>query len=213
MRPRRQSGSGRLLLRLYHQRLAGRTGLFAVQPVHAGHYLCRCAQRRRARLQGDDAGAGGAVAGHCGLLCHPSRCTGGCEVFSGAQPQKLLLDDRSHCHGADVLLAVHRHGYSGHLRLLYEEGRFHRGVHRERGGVRYRHCHHGRSDDHSGGVCLLRRRPGHPAGRPCTDVHYHPQGVCKHGSGYRGGRAVLCAGAVCSHYQLHCPDRERCFHL
>ena len=69
------------------------------------------------------------------LLCHPSRCTGGCEVFSGAQPQKLLLDDRGHRHGADVLFSVHCHGHSGHLRLLYEEGRLYRGVHRERGGV------------------------------------------------------------------------------
>ena len=37
--------------------------------------------------------------------------------------------------GADVLFSVHCHGHSGHLRLLYEEGRLYRGVHRERGGV------------------------------------------------------------------------------
>ena len=37
--------------------------------------------------------------------------------------------------------------------------------------------------------------------------------VIQHGSGHRGGCAVLCAGAVCSDYQLHRPDRERCLHL
>ena len=46
-----------------------------------------------------------------------------------------------------------------------------------------------------------------------ADVHHHPQGVCQHGSGHRGGCAVLCAGAVCSDYQLHRPDRERRLHL
>ena len=67
--------------------------------------------------------------------------------------------------------------------------------------------------DHPRGVRLLRRRPGHPAGRSCADVHHHPQGVCQHGSGHRCGCAVLCAGAVCCHYQLHRPDRERRLHL
>ena len=70
-----------------------------------------------------------------------------------------------------------------------------------------------RADDHSGGVLLLRRRPGHPAGRPGADVHYHPQGVREHGLWPCGGHPVLFAGAVCSRDQLHCPDRERCLHL
>ena len=42
----------------------------------------------------------------------------------------------------------------------------------ERRGLRHGHRHHGGPDDHSGSVCLLRRRPGHPAGGACVDVHY-----------------------------------------
>ena len=53
------------------------------------------------------------------------------------------------------------------------------------------HCHHGGPDDHSGGVLLLRRRPGHPAGRPGADVHYHPQGIREHGLWPCGGHPVL----------------------
>ena len=62
------------------------------------------------------------VGHHCGLLGHAARRTGGCCLFPGAQPGQLLVDDRRHGHGADVLLAVHRHGHSCHVRLLHEEG-------------------------------------------------------------------------------------------
>ena len=63
------------------------------------------------------------VLSHCGVLRHPARGAGGCEVFPRAQCRPFLLDDRRHGHGADVLFPVHRHGHSGHLRLLYEKGR------------------------------------------------------------------------------------------
>lgn len=46
----------------------------------------------------------------------------GVAYFLVAQPGQLLVDDRRHGHGADVLLAVHRHGHSCHVRLLHEEG-------------------------------------------------------------------------------------------
>ena len=41
----------------------------------------------------------------------------------------------------------------------------------------------------------------------------HPQGLCQHGHGHCRRRALLCAGAVRSPHQLHCPDRECCFYL
>ena len=97
------------------------------------------------------------------------------EVFPRAESLQFLLDDRRDRHGADVLLPLHRNGHPRHLRLLHEEGCLHRGVHRERGDLRHGHCHHGGPDDHSGGLLLLGRRPGHPAGRPGSHVHHHPK--------------------------------------
>ena len=41
----------------------------------------------------------------------------------------------------------------------------------------------------------------------------HPQSFCQHGPGHGSGRAVLCAGAVCSGHQLHRADRKRGLHL
>ena len=65
------------------------------------------------------------VGDHCRLLGHPSGCTGRRQVLPGAQRGQFFLDDRRHRHGADVLLAVHCHGHSRDLWLLYEKGRFH----------------------------------------------------------------------------------------
>ena len=70
-------------------------------------------------------------------------------------------------------------------------------------------CNYGWTNDYSGGVCVLRRRPRHAAGRSRADVHYDPESLCQHGAGHGGGCAVLCACAVCSGHQLDCPDRER----
>ena len=105
--------------------LLGRDRVPAVHLYHAGHHLCGCAQRRGARLQGDDAGAGGALGGHCRLLGHTARRTGRCKVFPGAQPGQLLVDDRGFRHGADVLLPLHCHGHPGDLWLLHEKERVH----------------------------------------------------------------------------------------
>ena len=58
------------------------------------------------------------------VIAAPGR-TGRCQIFSGAERGKLFLDDGGHGHGPDVLFAVHRHGHSGHLWLLYEEGCLH----------------------------------------------------------------------------------------
>ena len=52
-------------------------------------------------------------------------------------------------------------GILGHVRLLHEEGCLDRGIHRTRRDFRHAHRHHGGPDDHSGGVCFLRRRPRH----------------------------------------------------
>ena len=69
---------------------------------------------------------------HLGNTLHAVAHTGkddgqrkGREVFSGAEHGKLFLDDGGHGHGPDVLFAVHCHGHSGHLWLLYEEGCLH----------------------------------------------------------------------------------------
>ena len=145
--------------------------------LYPRHHLCGRAQRRGAGLQGDDAHPRGAVRHHRGLLRHPPGCAGGREVFPRAESLQLLLDDRRDRHGADVLLPLHRNGHPRHLRLLHEEGCLHRRVHRERGDLRHGHCHHGGPDDHSGGLLLLGRRPGHPAGRPGPHVHHHPEGL------------------------------------
>ena len=67
-----------------------------------------------------------------GLLDHAARRAGGRGLLPGAQPGQLLLDDRGHGHGPDVLLAVHRHGHFGHVRFLHEKGRLDRGIHRTR---------------------------------------------------------------------------------
>ena len=91
--------------------------------LHAGDHLCGRPQRRGTGLQSHDAHSGGAFRHHCGVLRHPARGAGGCEVFPRAQCRPFLLDDRRHGHGADVLFPVHRHGHSGHVRLLYEKGR------------------------------------------------------------------------------------------
>jgi len=124
-RPRQRAGIGRVFLRLHLQRSAGRDRIPAVHLYHAGHHLCGRAQRRGARFQGDDAGAGGALGGHCRLLGHTARRTGRCKVFSGAQPGQLLMDDRGFRHGADVLLPLHCHGHPGDLWLLHEKERVH----------------------------------------------------------------------------------------
>ena len=57
----------------------------------------------------------------------------GVKYFLVPNVDQFLLDDRRHGHGADVLFPVHRHGHSGHLRLLHEKGHLDRGVHRECG--------------------------------------------------------------------------------
>ncbi len=94
---------------------------FALCDLHAGHHLCRGSQRRGARLQADDAGAGGAVGRDRGLLGNAARRARRCEVLSGAQPGQLLMDDGGCGHGPDVLLAVDRHGYPRDLWLLHEK--------------------------------------------------------------------------------------------
>ena len=47
----------------------------------------------------------------------------GVKYFLVPNVAAFLLDDRRHGHGADVLFPVHRHGHSGHVRLLHEKGR------------------------------------------------------------------------------------------
>ena len=69
------------IFHFHFQRTVGRGVLSDLHGLYAGHHLCRCAQRRGACFQGDDAGAGGAFGGHCGLLGHAPGCVGRREVF------------------------------------------------------------------------------------------------------------------------------------
>ena len=39
-------------------------------------------------------------------------------------------------------------------------------------------------DDHSGSVCIFRRRSGYTAGRPGTDVYHNSESVCEYGTWY-----------------------------
>ena len=122
-RARQGAGHGRLFLVVHLQWCFGGDLLCHLHHLHAGDHLCGRPQRRGTGLQSHDAHSGGAFRHHCGLLRHPARGAGGCEVFPRAQCRPFLLDDRRHGHGADVLFPVHRHGHSGHVRLLYEKGR------------------------------------------------------------------------------------------
>ena len=86
-RPKPGAGGGRLLLRFHFQRCCNRDLLPGLCAVHAGHHLCGCAQRRRACLQSNDAGAGGAVGHYHCLLGHAAGSAGGRQVFPGAEPR------------------------------------------------------------------------------------------------------------------------------
>ena len=130
-RARQRAGRGRLFLRVHLQRRFGGDLLCHLHRLHAGDHLCGRAQRRGAGLQSHDAGAGGAFRHHRGVLRHPARGAGGREIFPRAEPRPFLVDDGRDGHGADVLFAVHRHGHSDHVRLVYEKGRLHRGARRE----------------------------------------------------------------------------------
>ena len=134
-RPRQRAGSGRLFLRLHFQRPVGGDLLRHLYRLHPLYHLCRRAQRRGAGVQGDDAHPRGALRHHRRLLRHPPGRAGGCEILPRAQHRQLLVDDCRDRNGADVLLPLHRYGHPRHLRLLYEEGRLHRGVHRKRGDL------------------------------------------------------------------------------
>ena len=120
-RARQGAGHGRLFLVVHLQWCFGGDLLCHLHHLHAGDHLCGRPQRRGTGLQSHDAHSGGAFRHHCGLLRHPARGAGGCEVFPRAQCRPFLLDDRRHGHGADVLFPVHRHGHSGHVWLLYEK--------------------------------------------------------------------------------------------
>lgn len=65
------------------------------------------------------------VCHHCNLFCDKTRGFGWCEIFSCAKYQQLFMDDRCGSHGADVLFAVDRDGYSHYIWFLYEKRNFH----------------------------------------------------------------------------------------
>ena len=69
----------------------------------------------------EDADPGSALCGHHSLFCYQTGSPERCEVFPDPESREFLLDDSRSCHGSDVLLSVHCHGYSHYLRLLYEK--------------------------------------------------------------------------------------------
>ena len=83
------AGHGRLFLAVHLQWRFGGDLLCHLHHFHAGDYLCGRPQRHGAGLQSHDAHSGGAFRHHCGLLRHPARGAGGCEVFPGAQCRRI----------------------------------------------------------------------------------------------------------------------------
>ena len=75
----------------------------------------------RARIPHYDADPGSALRDHHSLFCYQTGSTERCEVFPDPESCEFFLDDSRSCHGSDVLLSVHCHGYSHHLRLLHEK--------------------------------------------------------------------------------------------
>ena len=187
--------------------------LYRIHSVYSGNHLRRCPQRYRARIPHYDADPGSALRGHHSLFCYQTGSTERREVFPDPESCEFLLDDSRSCHGADVLLSVHCHGYSHHLRLLYEKRCFHRRLHQKCRDLRYRHCYHGRSDDHSRRVRILRWRSRYLTGRSFPDVHHTSQGLRQHGHGHLRRYPVLRTGTIRSHDQLHCTYRKCCVYF
>lgn len=79
--------------------------------------------------------------------------------------------------------------------------------------LRYRHCYHGRSDDHSRRVRILRWRSRYLTGRSFPDVHHTSQSLRQHGHGHLRRYYVLRTGTVRSHDQLHCTYRKCCVYF
>ena len=92
--------------------------------IFAAHLRGR-GKRHRARIQVHDAGAGRAVDHHRRLFRDAPGRAGGRQILPRAGHRAFLVDDRRGRHGADVLLAVHRHGHPDHLRLLHEKRHLH----------------------------------------------------------------------------------------
>ncbi len=95
--------------------------LYRIHSVYSGHHLRRCPQRYRACIPHYDADPGSALCGHHSLFRYQTGSPERCEVFPDPESREFLLDDSRSCHGTDVLLSVHCHGYPHHLRLLYEK--------------------------------------------------------------------------------------------
>ena len=118
---RTRSGSGRLFFHVYFQWCLYRAVLYRIHSVYSGHHLRRCPQRYRACIPHYDADPGSALCGHHSLFRYQTGSPERCEVFPDPESCEFLLDDSRSCHGTDVLLSVHCHGYSHYLRLLYEK--------------------------------------------------------------------------------------------
>ena len=120
----------------------------------------------------------------------------GVKYFLVPNLAQLLLDDGGHGHGADVLLAVHRHGHPGHLRFLYEKGHLHRGVDR-----RMWRCST-RPSPIMAGLMIIPAVFAFSGGDPDTlqagpalMFITHPQGVRQHGPGH--ARWACCSFCWC----------------
>lgn len=110
-----------VIFHVYFQWCLYRAVLYRIHSVYSGNHLRRCPQRYRARIPHYDADPGSALRGHHSLFRYQTGSPERCEVFPDPESREFLLDDSRSCHGTDVLLSVHCHGYPHHLRLLYEK--------------------------------------------------------------------------------------------